>query len=59
MKDLIEESISILNNGGDIGGFGELLHEAWEAKRSLRAWGSNSFADDIYGAAIEARWAGN
>jgi D-glycero-alpha-D-manno-heptose-7-phosphate kinase len=52
MKDLIEESISILNNGDDILGFGELLHEAWQAKRSLSATVSNSFVDEIYESAV-------
>jgi D-glycero-alpha-D-manno-heptose-7-phosphate kinase len=54
MKDLIEESISILNNGDDLSGFGELLHEAWQAKRSLSAAVSNSFVDEIYESAISA-----
>jgi D-glycero-alpha-D-manno-heptose-7-phosphate kinase len=54
MKDLIEESISILNNGDDICGFGELLHEAWQAKRSLSAAVSNSLVDEIYDSAISA-----
>jgi D-glycero-alpha-D-manno-heptose-7-phosphate kinase len=54
MKDLIEESISILNNGADLCGFGELLHEAWQAKRSLSAAVSNSFVDEIYESAISA-----
>jgi D-glycero-alpha-D-manno-heptose-7-phosphate kinase len=54
MKDLIEESIAILNNGDDIIGFGELLHEAWQAKRSLSAQVSNSFVDEIYDVAISA-----
>jgi D-glycero-alpha-D-manno-heptose-7-phosphate kinase len=54
MKDLIEESISILNNGDDLCGFGELLHEAWQAKRSLSASVSNSFVDEIYESAISA-----
>jgi len=54
MKDLIEESISILNNGDDLCGFGELLHEAWQAKRSLSATVSNSFVDQIYESAISA-----
>jgi D-glycero-alpha-D-manno-heptose-7-phosphate kinase len=55
MKDLIEESISILNNGDDITGFGELLHESWQAKRSLSPKISNPFVDDLY---EEARSAG-
>ncbi len=54
MKDLIEESISILNNGDDLCGFGELLHEAWQAKRSLSAAVSNSFVDEIYESAVSA-----
>ena len=54
MKDLIEESISILNNGDDLCGFGELLHEAWQAKRSLSPAVSNSFVDEIYASAISA-----
>jgi D-glycero-alpha-D-manno-heptose-7-phosphate kinase len=54
MKDLIEESISILNNGDELCGFGELLHEAWQAKRSLSASVSNSFVDEIYASAIAA-----
>jgi D-glycero-alpha-D-manno-heptose-7-phosphate kinase len=55
MKDLIDESISILNNGEDIAGFGELLHESWQAKRSLSSKISNSTVDEIY---EEARAAG-
>jgi D-glycero-alpha-D-manno-heptose-7-phosphate kinase len=54
MKDLIEESISVLNNGDDISGFGELLHEAWQAKRSLSSAVSNPYVDEIYEAAISA-----
>ncbi len=55
MKDLVEEGVSILNSHSDIAGFGELLHEAWEAKRSLSAKVSNPHVDEIY---TEARAAG-
>ncbi|MFB2936490.1 hypothetical protein ACE1B6_14665 [Aerosakkonemataceae cyanobacterium BLCC-F154] len=48
MKDLVEESISILNSGQDLKGFGELLHEAWQAKRSLSKTVSNSSVDELY-----------
>lgn len=48
MKELVDESISILNSGQDITGFGELLHEAWQAKRSLSPSVSNTLVDDIY-----------
>jgi len=54
MKDLVEESISIVNNGQDLTPFGELLHEAWQAKRSLSATVSNSHVDEIYDSAISA-----
>lgn len=54
MKDLVEESISILNNGQDLKGFGELLHEAWQAKRSLSKTVSNSSVDELYEQAISA-----
>jgi len=54
MKDLVEESISIVNNGQDLTPFGELLHEAWQAKRSLSGTVSNSHVDEIYDSAISA-----
>ncbi len=54
MKDLLEESISILTSSQDISGFGELLHEAWQAKRSLSAKVSNSYVDEIYSEAISS-----
>ncbi len=54
MKDLVEESISTLNNGQDLTAFGELLHEGWQAKRSLSTTVSNSHVDDIYDVALSA-----
>lgn len=48
LKDLVEESIGILNSGQDLIAFGELLHEAWQAKRSLSDRVSNPEIDDIY-----------
>lgn len=55
MKDMVEESISILNSQQDLNAFGELLHEAWQTKRSLSAIVSNSEVDNAY---KEARAAG-
>jgi D-glycero-alpha-D-manno-heptose-7-phosphate kinase len=55
MRDMVEKGVSILNSDQDIVGFGELLHEAWEVKRSLSAEVSNSHVDDIY---AQARLAG-
>jgi len=48
MKEMVDEGISILNSGQDIRGFGELLHEAWQAKRSLGKQVSNSQVDQLY-----------
>src|ERR1051326_7728812 len=55
LKDLVDESISILNSGRNISAFGALLHQAWEAKRSLSATVSNSDIDEMY---RDARLAG-
>ena len=54
MKDLVQESIAILNEGRDITAFGELLHEAWQAKRSLSSKVSNSFVEELYQSALTA-----
>ena len=54
MNDLVEESTSIVSGGQDLTPFGELLHEAWEAKRSLSASVSNSHVDEIYDLARSA-----
>ena len=55
IKDMVDEAISILNSRQDIGGFGELLHKSWEAKRSLSSEVSNPHVEEIYN---EARSAG-
>ncbi len=54
IKELVEESIDILASGSDIRAFGELLHESWQAKRSLSSQVSNSEIDDLYARAQEA-----
>lgn len=48
MKDLVEESMAVLSSGQDLNCFGELLHEAWQAKRSLSAKVSNPQVDELY-----------
>ena len=53
-NELLEESISILTNEQDLKGFGELLHEAWQAKKSLSPSVSNSQVDEIYQFALSA-----
>lgn len=54
MKDLVDESISILNSAQDISGFGDLMHEAWQFKRSLSSTVSNSQVDELYEQAMSA-----
>jgi D-glycero-alpha-D-manno-heptose-7-phosphate kinase len=54
MKDLVDESISVLNGRDDITVFGELLDEAWQAKRSLSAKVSNPEVDEVFEAAKSA-----
>lgn len=48
LNNLLEEGISVLNNGKDIVRFGELLDKAWQVKRSLSRKVSNSKVDEIY-----------
>ncbi len=54
LKDMVEEGVSIIGGDHDITAFGELLHEAWQTKRSLSAKVSNSEVDDIYKLALSA-----
>jgi D-glycero-alpha-D-manno-heptose-7-phosphate kinase len=54
MMVFVDESISILNGDRNIEGFGELLHEAWQAKRSLSLTVSNSRVDEMYDQAVSA-----
>jgi D-glycero-alpha-D-manno-heptose-7-phosphate kinase len=54
MRELVDEGVAILSGGQDLAAFGELLHEAWQAKRSLSAKVSNAQVDDIYEAARSA-----
>jgi D-glycero-alpha-D-manno-heptose-7-phosphate kinase len=48
MCDMVDEGISILNSGEDLGKFGSLLHEGWLLKRSLSPKISNEFIEQLY-----------
>ena len=52
MHEMVDEGVFILQSNDDICKFGELLHEAWKAKRSLSSEVSNNMVDDIYGVAL-------
>ncbi|HJZ55148.1 MAG TPA: hypothetical protein VKE74_09330 [Gemmataceae bacterium] len=54
MKELVDESINVLTGGLNILPFGELLHEAWLAKRSLSSIVSNPEVDELYERALAA-----
>jgi D-glycero-alpha-D-manno-heptose-7-phosphate kinase len=54
MKDLVDEGLAILNRGDSVTAFGELLHEAWQAKRALSATVSNTEVDALYARARSA-----
>jgi D-glycero-alpha-D-manno-heptose-7-phosphate kinase len=51
MKDLVDEALALLNGDRDLGGFGDLLHEAWLAKRALSDQVSTNEVDALYDAA--------
>ena len=55
LRDGVEQSCAILNGAGKLAAFGELLHEAWLAKRELSDMVSNAEVDALYD---EARAAG-
>ena len=54
LKDLVDESVAVLNGNRSINAFGELLHEGWLTKRGLSAEVSNSRIDCIYEDALSA-----
>ncbi len=54
MQDLVKESLAVLSSGKDLSIFGELMHEAWLAKRRLSDMVSNPFVDEIYENALAA-----
>jgi D-glycero-alpha-D-manno-heptose-7-phosphate kinase len=51
---LVSEAISIATGEQDICEFGRLLHEGWQAKRSLSPKISNSHVEDLYEQALSA-----
>jgi len=54
LRDLVDESIELLASDRSIGGFGELLDEAWSVKRSLGAGISTHEVDQLYARAQAA-----
>jgi D-glycero-alpha-D-manno-heptose-7-phosphate kinase len=54
MQTLVDEAISVLCSDEPIQRVGELLHEAWLAKRSLSPLVSGAEVDEMYQAALDA-----
>jgi D-glycero-alpha-D-manno-heptose-7-phosphate kinase len=54
MRGCVDKGCDILNGNGDLAPFGELLHEAWQDKRSLSDKISNAQVDAAYDAARSA-----
>ena len=48
LREMVEESIDILLSGMDLSEFGELMHEAWQTKRTLSDLVSNPQIDALY-----------
>jgi D-glycero-alpha-D-manno-heptose-7-phosphate kinase len=54
MSECVDKSCEILSGGQDWAAFGELLHEAWQAKRALSDKVSNPRVDALYDDARQA-----
>jgi D-glycero-alpha-D-manno-heptose-7-phosphate kinase len=53
--EMVQKGMTILTDGSkNLDEFGELMHQAWMAKRSLSSAISNDFLDDIYNRAKSA-----
>ena len=53
-KDLVKEGLAVLSSSQDLTAFGELMHEAWQVKRTLSDKVSNSEVDALYDCARQA-----
>lgn len=52
MRAMVDRGADILRGTGPLSAFGELLHEAWTAKKSLAGNVSNSQIDEMYEAGL-------
>lgn len=53
MRSMVDEAFDILNSERDVLGFGRLLHESWQLKKSLSDKVSNPYIDTIYDTAMK------
>jgi D-glycero-alpha-D-manno-heptose-7-phosphate kinase len=54
MREMVDDGHSILTGSRAISAFGELLHRAWVAKRSLEGGVSNTAIDEMYQRGLSA-----
>jgi D-glycero-alpha-D-manno-heptose-7-phosphate kinase len=54
IKDLVDESVAVLNGNRSIEAFGALLHEGWLSKRGLSPDVTNTRIDGLYERALTA-----
>ncbi len=55
MREMVDEAVEILNNSNEnIEGFGRLLDDSWQLKRSLSSRVSTDAVDDMYEVALKA-----
>jgi D-glycero-alpha-D-manno-heptose-7-phosphate kinase len=54
MQEFLDEAVPLLRSGKDIEAFGDLLHEAWQVKRSLSGKVSSPAVDELYNKARAA-----
>ena len=54
LGQMVDESVSILNSSGNLSAFGELLDEAWHAKKALSEQISSPLIDEVYAEALSA-----
>ncbi len=54
LRELVDESIAVLDSGTDLDDFGKLLDTGWQLKRSLSPAVSNAEVDQIYETARRA-----
>jgi len=54
IRKMVDEGLDILCSDRNLNLFGELMHEAWMAKRGLSSAISNNFLDDVYDRAKKA-----
>ena len=54
LRQLVDEGLSVLTGGKNLSAFGDLLHEAWQIKRSLSDKTTNAEVDSVYDKARNA-----